>query len=914
MDINGLLGRDDVVLAVSGALDGDQNIPLIIRGDRGIGKTACLGAARDMAETRGMVVVETTGSLGEAHLPFAGLHRLLRNLLPATKSLPVVQRQALLAALGLHDPQGKDSLVVRIATLNLLCEAARSGGLFVCVDDAHRLDEETRQTLAFVARRLDHHRIVMVGASSAPQETVFGDRAHEIALHELSASDAHRVVTEVAQHLGPAHRRWVVEQAAGNPLALREIAKIADSVDVSHVRPDDALPPLPEALQRIFAGRVHELPDAGRDVVLVAALAADPVLQVVLGATERLRGAAVGADVVELAQELGLFELDDRRIHFAHSLVRVAILQQESMSRRQAAHRALGEVVQSSHRRAWHRALGASAHDDDVAAELEATGLESARRGDTASALRALERAAQLTTASVDRGRRLLSAAFHAARLGEAGKVLQLLDAAEGTDLGFLDHIRAELMREEFGVVVIADSERMIHLCELADRAVAAGRATLHVDLIEAAARRRCVAEVSDAALDRLAAHVPGLAAAADDARTIAVVALADPVGHGRSVLSRLAVVDDAVVTDADEMSRYGVAARAVGDYARASQFFERAEVTLRAHGLVGTLAQNLCVTGDLRIELGEWERAAADLSEFATLSTAAMSISHRASVMASRAKLAALRGDADTALDLVGDAERSPTARRGNRFLARAQVARGIAGLSSDKHAEAYAALRCVFEPTDARHHFREQLDAVAYFAEAAAHAGQHLDAHQILRRLRQEAEASGSPLLSAQLGYAEAVLATDDHAERLFLTALASDTAGSSWHRARTQLAFGRWLRRRHRVVESRNWLQTALAVLQKLGAEKWASEALSELTAAGMPGIESAEMSIGTSLSAQELKIARYAAIGLTNKEIGDRLYLSPRTVGSHLYRLFPKLGITARAQLAARLEEGPAQPAR
>jgi ATP/maltotriose-dependent transcriptional regulator MalT len=594
-------------------------------------------------------------------------------------------------------------------------------------------------------------------------------------------------------------------------------------------------------------------------------------------------------------------------VQFSHPLVRTAIAQRESVSRRQAAHRALGAVITvNSHRRAWHRGLGTAALDDGIAAELETVAADSVRHGDTASAIRALERAAQLSAAPADRGRRLLLAAGHAARLGRPDVVVRLLGLAEGSDLSAFDRVRAELLREDFEGFVIADSSRVLRLCGAAREAAAAGETDLAVELADAAVRRRCAAPVDPPALLQMTSLARTLAGQYTSARTVAVLALADPVGHGRTVLSMLADVDQDVL-DGDGLGDYGVAARAVGSYSVASDLLDRAEGDLRLRGLLGPLARTLCVAADVRLDLGDWDRAQAALTEFATLAAASMSTSHRATALATTAKLAALRGDPAGALAMVSETEHSPGARSGSRYLARAQIVRGIAGLATGRHGDAFDALSRVFQPDDPSHHYREQFDAVAYLAEAAAHTGRQDEAADLVQRMQIIADTSGSPMLTAQLAYATAVLASDDATEQLFLAALASGAAASPWQRARLQLAYGRWLRRQQRVTHSRGPLRSALATLQALGAERWAAEARDELTATGEPADAAPPSPL---LSAQESKIAHLAARGLSNREIGQQLYLSPRTVSSHLYRIFPKLDISTRGQIAARLAGEPA----
>ena len=247
-------------------------------------------------------------------------------------------------------------------------------------------------------------------------------------------------------------------------------------------------------MERAFGAGWYALPKSDRDAVLVAAVAADPSLAEILAATAQMSGRSVTSAILDRAQELGLLRFDEDRVHFSHPLVKAAIVQIESMTRRQSAHRALGTVITlSSSRRAWHRALGVAGQDDAIAAELEATTAESIRRGESASAILALERAAELTTDPAERGRRLLLAARHAARLGETDVVVRLLDAAAAGELSAFDRVRAELFRENFGGIVIANTNRVAQLCSAARRAMTAGETDLALDLADAAAAQmRC--------------------------------------------------------------------------------------------------------------------------------------------------------------------------------------------------------------------------------------------------------------------------------------------------------------------------------------------------------------------------------------------------------------------------------------
>jgi DNA-binding CsgD family transcriptional regulator len=266
-----------------------------------------------------------------------------------------------------------------------------------------------------------------------------------------------------------------------------------------------------------------------------------------------------------------------------------------------------------------------------------------------------------------------------------------------------------------------------------------------------------------------------------------------------------------------------------------------------------------------------------------------------------------ALRGDHERAQAMAAEVEQAAGGRRLNDLLCCVQLIRGFGLISAGQHTEAYEALARLFDPADPAFHLSDRFHGVMFLAEAAVPAGRVKEARELIAGLEAETAITPAPTLHRQLSYARAVLAEDDEAEELFAEALRTDLTRWPWHRARLELAYGRWLRRQRRVAESRSPLRSAQITFDLIGARSWAKQALSELRAAG-ERIQAQQPTAQDVLSAQELQIARLAAEGLSNREIGERLYLSPRTVGSHLYRVFPKLEITSRAQLAARL--GPA----
>ncbi|MEO5877577.1 MAG: AAA family ATPase [Streptosporangiaceae bacterium] len=902
MSTPGLIGREAPLALLSAAITtaGDHSDAFLLVGERGIGRTACLLAAQDLAQAAGHQVVSTAGSQGETALPFAGLHRLLQPLFALTDALPQVQSCALLTALGMQDGPQPTLFNVSLGALSLVSKASEHRPLLMTIDDLQWLDEISTSVLTFVVRRLGHRRIVtLTTASWAEAPPTIAEVFREVRLERLDETASVALLRSRAPDLDPARRDWVVGQAVGNPLALVELAATPAP---QRADPFSSIIPMSPALAGAFADHLPELPRLSSDAVLVAALASDGNMQEILAATALLSGQDVTTAVLEVPQALGLLRYDETRVHFAHPLVRSAVAQSESVNRRQAAHRALGEtIVVNSHRRTWHRANGTAGRDDRIAAELEHSGSVSIRCGDTALATMTLERAAQLSTRPAERGRRLLLAARQAAGLGWFDTVDRLLAAAESDQLSGFDQVRADLLRDGRDDVVVGDSARVLRLCATARRAVAAGEDDLALELAYSAGMQHFSAPLEARAAAAVTALAGSVARDRTAPRALAVLAVADPVQYGRKIISLLPDLDREASGEA--LGALATAACAVGDYQRGSEFLDRTESVLRGLGLQGTLAPVLLAGVDVRLEIGDWDRATAALAELGTLTGRDRRV-RRAEVTATAAKAAALRGETAAALRLVTETQHNPAVRRGTATLARAQIALGIAHLSAGRYLDAFTTLICVFDPKDPSHHFHEQFSAVMYLAEAASRSGSQDGAGPVIERMELMARESGSPLLLIHLRYARAVLAADETAEQLFLDCLASELASWPWPRARVQLAYGRWLRRQRQVRRSRGPLQSARSAFEALGAARWAQEALDELAATGH---RSENPPASVPLSAQELKIARLAAEGLSNAEIGEQLGLSPRTVGSHLYRIFPKLKISARGQLAAHLPQ-------
>jgi DNA-binding CsgD family transcriptional regulator len=304
------------------------------------------------------------------------------------------------------------------------------------------------------------------------------------------------------------------------------------------------------------------------------------------------------------------------------------------------------------------------------------------------------------------------------------------------------------------------------------------------------------------------------------------------------------------------------------------------------------------------RLLLGDWARAATAAEEGRRVAAETGQPIWTTGSLSLDAIAQALRGETDRALETAAAAESAASHRRLNNLLACVQLARGLAWATAGRYSEAYAALRRLFDPADPSYHQREGFDGVMFLAEAAVHSGHRDDSRAVIADLEQVALLTPSPLLHVHLRYARAVLADEAEAERLYHAALGADLTRWPLVKAKTQLAYGGWLRRRRRAIESRTPLRQAQTTFDLIGAVTWADQARAELRAAGERVRQRGPNALGA-LSPQELQIARLAADGLSNREIGERLYLSPRTVGSHLYRIFPKLNVASRTQLAARL---------
>ncbi|MDX6538697.1 MAG: hypothetical protein QOI71_307, partial [Gaiellales bacterium] len=705
-----------------------------------------------------------------------------------------------------------------------------------------------------------------------------------------------------APHLPLVMRSRVLREAAGNPLALLELPAALSEDEDGHWEPGTL--PLTERLERAFAARVSDLPYPSRIVLLVAALSDGDAVVEILKAASTIAGTGLDLDAAGPAVEAGVVRLDLQSVRFRHPLIRSAIAQSASFGARRQVHEALANVLDDQpDRRAWHRAALLSGEHEDVARELEEAAARAQRRGATAVAITALRRAAELGQPA-SRTRRLLVAAGRAIELGRPDVVEPLLSEVGLLDVEGLDRVRVTWV-EETAQTRPLDARRFASLIAAAEQAGAAGDRDLHIDLLWLVASRAWWVDPGPE-VRKVLVEAAGRLGDADarDPRVFAVHAYADPLGHAAGVLERLnrAARDERIDTEAARF--FGPAALVVGAFDLGSDFLAVAVDGLRADGRLGPLPRLLTLSSGMAARIGDWDLAIPAAEEATRLARELGEPQWEAAADTVVSMVAAMRGDNHTAEVTAAKAEMVADAAGANITMAFAQFGKVLAALGSGRHADAYAYAERLFDPADAAYHPVISSWVLADLAEAALHIDRSEAARARVTQVEGDVSDPPGTWVAIGLRHARALLAEPSEAGDRFEEALASDLTRWPFQRARIQLAYGQWLRRQRRVAQSRAVLRAARDAFDGLGCRPWGEQARRELRASG----ERSRRRVPEArdqLTPQELQIAQLAAEGLSNREIGQQLYLSHRTISTHLYRVFPKLGITSRAGLNAAL---------
>jgi DNA-binding CsgD family transcriptional regulator len=904
----GLRGRRSERAALDGLLadvQAGRSRVLALRGEAGVGKTALLDYLQEHAS--GFRVVRTVGVESEMELAFAGLHQLCTPLLGGLTALPGPQRDALDVVFGLSAGQPPDRLLVGLAALGLLSAVAEEQPLVCLVDDAQWLDQASAQALTFVARRLLAEPVALVFAVRDPIEEQQWRGLPLLTVEGLRNDDARALLDWVIPgRLDERVRDRIVAETRGNPLALLELPRGLSAAELAGGFGLPNAPTLASRIERSFLRRLDPLPVRTRRLLLAAA--AEPIGDVTL--LWRAAGwLGIGPDAAAPAEAAGLIELG-ARVRFRHPLLRAAVYRAAAVPARREVHRALAEATDPDadpDRRAWHHAHAATGPDEAVAGELERSAARAQGRGGVAAAAAFLQRSAELTPDPARRGARALAAARAKFAAAAPDAAYELLAMAE---LGQLDKLqRAELARLRAQMAFAerreSDAPRLLlgaakklgpldsglareTYLEAVGAAIFAGRLGRGLSVREVAEAARTAAPSApqpprpidlllDGAVTRLTegyvAGVPLLRRALDALRQ----------GGGEADTMGWLWLASVAPELWDDTTWHELTARAIG--------------LARDGGALTVLPVLLIYRAGVHVHAGEFG-AAAGLIEEANAITAATG---NASLGYIAMMLAAWRGEETPTLELIKAVVRDATAIGEGRALGLAWHATAVLynGLGGYEAALAGARRACEYEDLS---FFGWSL---AEFVEAGARSGARDEAAAALRQLDERTGAAGSDWALGIQARSRALLSDGPAADTLYREAI--DRLGRSRiavHLARAHLVYGEWLRREQRRVEAREHLRAAHGMFGRFGAAAFAERARRELLATGET-VRKRTVDARGALTVQEAQVARLAAEGHTNPEIGAQLFISPRTAEYHLHKVFSKLGVSSRRQLRHRL---------
>ncbi|MGW4771856.1 AAA family ATPase [Nocardia sp. NPDC004278] len=894
-----LFGRDTELKDLSALVDGPgDRSGILIEGEPGIGKSTLVEQTAAAAAVAGLRVLRTAGVEAERNLVFAGLHRLLYPLRREFDALPPRQFDALATALGMSDATDEPSIhLVGLAALTLLSDTAADRAALVVAEDVHWLDLASAEVLAFVARRIDSEPVAMLATLRVGTTSPLRDAGLTVMrLGPLPEDDANALLDSTAPELPAQVRHRVLAEAHGNPLALTELPMaVADLTDTALALP------LTERLEQAFSTRGAALPGPTRSAMLVAALNDGHSAAETLTAAGILLQSAVTSEVLAPAVAARLISVGSGTVTFRHPLVRSALAAAATAAERRRAHLALAETLgELPERQVWHRAAGTAGADEDVAAALEDAAERSRHRG---GAVAALERAAALSVTPGRRADRLLRAAELAVDSGHRDTVERLVGAARTLPLTAGQEATAKWVLSGFEDGMRDNPSHIGELAALATSVAADGFPDAALRILWGAAARCFWSEPGPDIRRAVLAVADTVGIPDGDPRKLAIDSIVAPFERGEQVLGHLRVLAATTGRDAAADHFLSSAAYQVGAFDLAAHFAGAAAPGFRSAGQLGLLTRALAIQAWSLARVGDLAAAAPIAAEAEAFARETGQPFMHATVTTVQAEIAALRGDYTQAATLTADAERIGLAAGARPVLATVQLTRALIALGEGRFDDAYADLARIHNPRDPSHSPALCAYFLAELAEAAVRAGRTDAMADLLRELEPTAASTSSPALHIGMRYARAVLAGDKAGE-LFAAALAADLTGWPAERGRLHLAYGEWLRRQRRVVESRTHLRMAREIFDALGFAAWSERARLELRSAGESS-PNRDPDARERLTPHELSIAQLAAQGLTNREIGQRLYLSHRTVSTHLHRIFPKLGISSRGDLAALL---------
>lgn len=885
-----LIGRDDELDELARFLAAPGGGALAVRGDAGVGKTALTGALASRAETDGWRVIRAVGVEAEKAFTLGGLNQMVFGLREFASGLDDRARDVLAPAFGADPVEAPAPMSLALALLDLLGAAALQRPVLLVVDDVHWLDELSAAALSAAGRRSSDRRVRIVASYRPHAGAEFVTAGwDELTLGPLGAAASARIVDRIAVPLSAATRQAILDVASGNPLALRELPRNADQIE-----PGAPSLPLTDRLVTVFGGRLRQLDAAVRTELLRAAL-------------DGARTRYVMGDVQAALDEdlLTVDPLGD--LVFRHPLVRAAVIHQASAADRRAAHAHLAGLYDDVLvRRATHLSGAADGPDQAVADLLDEAARLTIRRGGAAVAVDWLRRAAQLSTDPARRDALRSEAAFVASQASRFDEAEALADSGSGGESATAVLTGAYLALYRDGEVV-GTHRRIVAALRGADALDDATVLRL-LKLLLTVSMYAGDAELwrqTDATVDRLADRV-------DEETLLFRDAWGDVARRGHTVRDRLAGRRDALSTlEPWDVMRLAVTAYYVDALADFRTPLTRLFDRERDRGVVTNAMTMLHLLVLDQIASGHWTQAGESARIGRELTTTHRNELFGLQFIAYDGVRAACAGDVETARRCAAEVTAWAGPRRVGMLLGFAQRTAVLAALAEADYETAYAAALRIGAAGDFPPYSHQATDGLLDFVEAALHAGHpraartHAEAAQRLRL------GEISPRLAALTVAVLAMTAADPEAEALYASCLSEPAlSGFPFEQNRIRLAYGMWLRRQRRTVDARAALTVAAAAFDGLGARVWAERARTELRAAGAGVKRSGGDAVA--LSAQERTIAELAAAGHSNKQIAARLYLSPRTVGAHLYRIFPKLGVTSRAGLGRALRDLAGEP--
>ncbi|HET7415506.1 MAG TPA: AAA family ATPase [Arthrobacter sp.] len=901
-----LYGREHELKAIEALLDkarASRGGAIVLRGEPGAGKSALLDDM--LAGNHGMRVLRTRGIESESPLAFAALHRLIRPVSSLVESLPAPQARALRAVFGeVEQAAGQeDRFMVFLAVLSLLSELAEKEPVLCVIDDAHWLDEASSAALLFVARRLEAEQLALIfaareggtrrfdsGELPSLQVTGLDSTSAEALLQETSWAP---IASEVSTQL--------VRLTAGNPLALMELP---EALSAGQLVGDSALPdhlPLTDGVQKVFLDRCRGLPAPAQSLLLVAAIDDSGDLSTVQRAAGLL---GAGADALETAEQAGLLRVSGSEIELRHPLVRSAVYAAALSSDRRRAHSTLAEVLDErgdTDRRIWHQAAALDGPDKSVADDLASLAERARRRGGHEAASATWARAAALTPDAPTRAFRLYSAADDAWLSGHPHKARTLAQEArpQTTDpllLADIDRLRARIewntgsVQVGHGIMMNAARDVMAH-----DHLRARKMAMVATALTTVGGR-------SDANVEPAFFVPPGWENEPPHIRCYSNLLLGlDKIAHNQmreaTPLLQTAFAEAQHLDDWDLLANTGVAAMHLGDDTAIAEIHGRLLSRAREESAIINILYALTRGTFANISLGRWSTVGSEMSEALQLAHGAGHPALTALPLAGLSLVAALRAD--------------PVSREHLSALNQVLVSRrtGTVGHMAEDIARWASVITMGYEDPAGSFHRLQQLKtpvikrlSVIDRMEAAYRGGHVPEGLQIVHEIEDFADATGLEWAQAAAEHGHALFGapgeTDDHFEQ----ALKHHAVRTRpFNKARTELAYGEYLRRSRRRVAAREHLRAALAGFEELGANSWADRSRDELRASG-ESARKRDHSQSVALTPQELQVALHVQQGMSTKDVAARLFLSPRTIDFHLRNVFSKLGITSRAALA------------